>query len=108
MSEYLIVISATDKRGLSQVEEQHCIAEYGKWAQLLAEKHVAARRLDLSEGTHLPSKKTPNTDGPFAEAKELIAGVIIVEAESQEAADKIAMTCPLREYFQLYVKKVSS
>lgn len=106
MAEYLIIINAADERGLSPAEEQHCITEYGKWAQQLSKKHITARRLDLSEGTLLPSKKAPTTDGPFVEAKELIAGIILIEASSQEQAAKIAESCPLREYFQLFVKKV--
>lgn len=107
MNEYLILIAAHDKRGLSIEEEQHCIAEYGKWATELGEKHVTGRRLALNEGKLLPSKKEVITDGPFVEAKELIAGIILIQAESLDQACEFADTCPLRAYFQLYVKETN-
>ncbi|MEQ8904588.1 YciI family protein [Ekhidna sp.] len=107
MSEYLIVIAAESKRGLSASEEQHCITEYGKWAEALIEKHIVARRLSLESGELIPSKNAVTTDGPFVEAKELIAGFVLIEAESQTEAAKIASSCPLNEYFHLFVKAVN-
>ncbi len=35
------------------------------------------------------------TDGPFAEAKELVGGYSMVQADSLEAACEIAKTCPI-------------
>ncbi|MEO9868879.1 YciI family protein [Ekhidna sp.] len=107
MSEYLIVIAAENERGLSPAEEQHCIKEYGKWAETLGSKHVTARRLSLHKGELIPSKKKLTTDGPFVEAKELIAGFILIEAADNKEATSIASSCPLNEYFQLFVKSVS-
>ncbi|WP_370090466.1 YciI family protein [Ekhidna sp.] len=104
MSEYLIVIAAENERGLSPAEEKHCIAAYGKWAEKLGQKHIVARRLSLDLGHLFPSKKTLTTDGPFAEAKELIAGFVLIQADSQQEANKIASSCPLNEYFHLFVK----
>ena len=104
MKEYLILIAAQNKRGLSQAEEQHCIEAYGKWAEALAEKHITARRLSLEAGELIPSKNSVTTDGPFVEAKELIAGFVLVSASSSEEARKLAASCPLNEYFDLYVK----
>ncbi len=107
MKEYLIIIAADNKRGLSQSEEQHCIQEYGKWAAQLAEKHVTARRLSLDEGVFVPKKKSLTTDGPFIEAKELIAGIVLIEADSIAKAKEVASSCPLNEYFHLYVKETN-
>lgn len=107
MSEYLIVIAAENERGLTASEEQHCITEYGKWAEALAEKHIVARRLSLKSGELIPSKNGVTTDGPFVEAKELIAGFVLIEAENQTGASKIASSCPLNEYFHLFVKAVN-
>ena len=104
MSDYLIVIAAENARGLSPAEEEHCIKEYGKWAEELGEKHIVARRLSLDSGHLIPSKKILTTDGPFAEAKELIAGFVLVQADTQQEANEIASSCPLNEYFHLFVK----
>ncbi len=107
MEEYLITIAADQKRGLTEVEEAHCISEYGKWAESLEEKHVTARRLAMEPGITLPSKRNLTTDGPFAEAKELIAGIIVIQASTIDEAKEITNSCPLREYFQLFLKKIN-
>ncbi|WP_425390854.1 YciI family protein [Ekhidna sp.] len=107
MSEYIVIIAAENERNLSPSEEQHCIVEYGKWAEDLAEKHIVARRLSLESGELIPSKNSVTTDGPFVEAKELIAGFILIEAKDQIAANKIASSCPLNQYFHLFVKAVN-
>jgi hypothetical protein len=38
------------------------------------------------------------TDGPFAEAKDLVSGFLIVSADSLEAAVELARGCPIFEY----------
>ncbi len=105
MKEYLILISEDSSGELAPVESQHCMTAYGEWATALGEKHIIARRLDDSQGKFLESRRDPVTDGPFAEAKELLAGIILINAESIEEAEEIARACPLNDYFHLYVKK---
>ncbi|MEM7298323.1 MAG: YciI family protein [Bacteroidota bacterium] len=107
MNEYLILIAAHDEKSLSIEEGQKCITDYGKWASELGEKHVTGRRLAFTDGRLLPSKKEVVTDGPFVEAKELIAGIILVQAESLDHACELADACPLRAYFQLFVKETN-
>lgn len=107
MAEYLVTIAASDKRNLSVSEEQECLTGYQKWAAEIGDKHVIARRLALTDGKLLPPTNGVITDGPFVEAKELIAGIIILEADSLEHASEIALSCPLRKYFQLFVKEVN-
>lgn len=38
------------------------------------------------------------TDGPYAEAKDLVSGFLIVSASSLDAAVEIARGCPIYEY----------
>ena len=107
MEEYLITIAADNPtRGLSEEETLYCINEYGKWAESLAEKHVLAKRLSMNPGTIFPSKRSITTDGPFAEAKELIAGIIVIQVGDEQEAKNIAESCPLNAYFHLFIKKV--
>ena len=106
MKDYLVFISAPEKRGLTEEETQKCLTDYGLWAQELGEKHILGKRLDLGEGKFLKRKTPPFTDGPFAEAKELIAGIIILKASSLDEASELASTCPLSEYFHLFVKEI--
>lgn len=107
MSEYLILIAAENERGLSPSEEQKCITEYGAWAEELAEKHIIARRLSLNNGELIKSKRSVTTDGPFVEAKELIAGFVLVNADSTKEATHIAESCPLNQYFHLFIKETN-
>ncbi len=104
--EYLVLISATDQTQISPADEDKCMADYAIWAQALGEKHLLGKRLDISPGKHLKSKQIPSTDGPFAEAKELIVGIIVLSAESMESAAEMAESCPLRDYFELLVKEI--
>jgi hypothetical protein len=46
------------------------------------------------------------TDGPFAEAKEQLAGYIMVECESPERAVEIAARWPDARYFAMEVRPV--
>ena len=106
MAEYLIIIAAENERGLTAAEEQHCIQEYGKWAEKLGETHQVARRLSTDQGELIPGKQL-TTDGPFVEAKELIAGFVLITASNLNEAKDIAASCPLNEYFHLFVKAVN-
>jgi len=108
MNEYMILIVAEDERGLSPEDAETCITEYGKWAEKLGETHVTARRLKLDSGVLINKNKELITDGPFAESKELIAGIVLVNANSLDQATDIAHSCPLIEFFNLFVKEVHS
>lgn len=46
------------------------------------------------------------TDGPFAEAKEQLAGYLMVECESMERAVEIAARWPDAKYFAMEVRPV--
>jgi hypothetical protein len=51
---------------------------------------------DEAEGVRLARRagRIVATDGPFAECKEVVAGFLIVEAASREAAIEVAKRCP--------------
>ena len=38
------------------------------------------------------------TDGPYAEAKDLVSGILLISASSLDAAVEIARGCPIYEY----------
>jgi len=68
-----------------------------------------------AEGLHPPSKgkrlrvsggKPVITDGPFAEAKEVIAGFWIIQVKSQEEAIEWAKRCPLPEGGVMEIRQV--
>jgi hypothetical protein len=45
-------------------------------------------------------------DGPFAEAKEVIAGYFVIEAANVEAATAIAARCPNADFGSVEVREV--
>ena len=68
-----------------------------------------------SEGLHAPSKgarlrmsggKPVITDGPFAEAKEVIAGFWMIRVGSKEEALEWARRCPLPEGGVMEIRQV--
>jgi hypothetical protein len=69
----------------------------------------------IAEGLHPTSKgkrlrvsggKPIVTDGPFTEAKEVIAGFWIIQAKSQEEAVQWAKRCPLPEGGLMEIRQV--
>jgi hypothetical protein len=74
-----------------------------------------AGALLAAEGLHPTSKgtrlrvlggKPVITDGPFAEAKEVIAGFWIIQAKSKEEAIEWAKRCPLPENGLIEIRQV--
>jgi hypothetical protein len=51
-----------------------------------------------SAGKTVRGKSKAVTDGPFAEAKDLVTGMLVVRAATLEEATEIAKGCPIYEY----------
>jgi hypothetical protein len=102
MSRYAFVF-----RGGAVVRKELAPAELGahlqKWMVWLGELEKKGQteangtRLQLSGRTVRGTSKAI-TDGPFAEAKDLVTGVLVVNAPTIEAATEIAKGCPIYEY----------
>jgi hypothetical protein len=102
MNRYVFVF-----RGGAVVHKELAPAELGahlqKWMVWLSElgKNGQAEpnglRLQLSGKTVRGRSKTV-TDGPFAEAKDLVTGSLVIHAPTLEAATDIAKGCPIYEY----------
>jgi hypothetical protein len=69
----------------------------------------------LAEGLHPTSKgvrikvtggKKVLTDGPFTEAKEVIAGFWVIQAKSREEAIEWANRCPLPEHGLIEIRQI--
>lgn len=102
MDQYLLLLheSPADYADVSPSEMQAIIDRYSKWAkQLAAEGRIAGghkladdggKRLRAGRGGGAPLV----TDGPYAEAKDVVGGLFIVNAESYDDAVRIATSCP--------------
>jgi hypothetical protein len=89
-------------------------AGYGAYA-VLTEELMAAGELIVSEALADPSLskrvtvrggRTVTTDGPFAEAKEQLAGIFLVECDSIDRAVEIGARIPGAEYLEVEVRPV--
>lgn len=76
------------------------LAKWTAWVDALTKAgHTEALLPPLENGgkTVRGSSKTV-TEGPYAEAKDLVSGVLVVSASSLEAAVELARGCPIYEY----------
>jgi hypothetical protein len=102
MSRYVFVF-----RGGAVVHKELAPAELGahlqKWMVWLTDldkkglSEPNGPRLQLSGKTVRGTSKTV-IDGPFAEAKDLVTGTLVIHAPTIDAATEIAMGCPIYEY----------
>ncbi len=84
----------------SPTELQQHLAKWTAWTDGL----LAAGRLATAQAlVHPPSGKTVRgrermvTDGPYAESKDLVSGILVVEAASLDEAAELARGCPILE-----------
>jgi hypothetical protein len=60
-----------------------------------------AKRLQVRDGT-------PRlTDGPFAEAKEMIGGLFVLNCETEEQAVALAAECPAAQWCTIEIRKLA-
>lgn len=76
------------------------LAKWTAWIDgLAAAGHTEAHPPPLENGgkTVRGSSKAV-TDGPYAEAKDLVSGILMISAASLDAAVELARGCPIYEY----------
>jgi hypothetical protein len=66
------------------------------WMQTLGQKQIMLGGEPLqSSGKKISGQKKVVTDGPFAEAKEMVGGYLIVNAKDLDHAVEISKDCPI-------------
>jgi hypothetical protein len=100
MNQYLLLLHETpaDYADMSPADMQELIGRYVAWTQEMRTKgHLVAgekladdggRQIRVAHGKPLAS------DGPYAEAKDVVGGLYILKAESDAHAEQLAATCP--------------
>lgn len=100
MNQYLLLLheNPADASELSPAEIHEVIARYKAWSSQLAGRGllVGGEKLTDDGGTHLRLRndKPLATDGPYAEAHDVIGGIFTIKAESDAMAQELAATCP--------------
>ncbi|MEO6602300.1 MAG: YciI family protein [Polyangiaceae bacterium] len=76
------------------------LAKWTAWVNELAKAgHTEAHLPPLENGGKtLRGSSKAVTDGPYAEAKDLVSGILVVSAASLDAAVELARGCPIYEY----------
>ncbi|MDM0115590.1 YciI family protein [Variovorax sp. J22R133] len=96
---FMVIVKATDQSEAGAPPDEKILAAMGKYNEELANAGVLVSAEGLhpsSKGARVKFSGTRRTvvDGPFAEAKELIAGYWIFQVKSREEAIEWVRKCP--------------
>jgi|SRR5262245_10009688 len=95
---------------LSPAEMQAVVARYGAWSTALRDASNLAGSQKLRDGSGRLVRRSSSdvmvSDGPYAEGKEVIGGLFVLEVDDYDAAVAIAKTCPHLEFGSIEVREV--
>jgi len=96
MSEYVFLYRGGDA-GRSPDNVQQTMQKWMTWLKGLAEKgHIKDQGQPLEPGGKLVrGKQKAVTDGPFAEAKDIVGGYTLIEARDLDQAVELSKGCPI-------------
>jgi|SRR2546428_8256184 len=114
MAQYLLVLRDNGKyQGMSKMspeEMQKILTRYRTWSGKLQErgKLAGGQKLRDREGKVIKrsGSKVAVTDGPFAEAKEVIGGFYLIEAANYDEAISLANDCPHLDFGSIEVREI--
>jgi len=104
MAQFLMLLhdSPTDFEGMSPEDLESVIGEYVAWRRGLEERSllVGSNKLEDEGGRDLSlvDGQLRVVDGPYSEAKEVLGGYFLIEAEDYDSAVEIASGCPHLRY----------
>jgi len=99
MAAFMLIFRGGNARGDSPEQMQLHMQKWFTWFQGLSKSGVfKGQGAPLEPGGKVVrgTRKTVS-DGPYAEAKDLVGGYAVVEAQDLEAAVEIALGCPTYE-----------
>ena len=98
MSEYVFLYRGGEA-GRSPERIQQSMQKWMAWFKELAENgHVKDRGQPLERaGKLVNGKRKTVTDGPFAEAKDLVGGYTLILAKDLDEAAELSKGCPILE-----------
>jgi len=98
VSEFVLLYRSTDEAyGESMGSPEKAPQTMAKWQAWFKDMTEKGQLLDRSCGKVVGGKKKTVTDGPYAEAKEVVGGFSIIEARDLNEAAHIASGCPILE-----------
>ena len=101
-SQFLLLLRQPhgDGPGPTPEEMRHIMSRFTAWMEGLSAKGMVAGTNGLeSTGMVLRGPRGASvTDGPYAEAKEIVGGYVLINADSLDHAIEAARDCPGLEY----------
>ena len=100
MNQYLLILheKPADAAPLSPAEMKEMIGRYQAWSQQMAQRGllVSGEKLSDDGGRHLRLQGGVPlaSDGPYAEAHDVVGGIFTIKAESDAMAEDLAASCP--------------
>lgn len=93
-------------QAMSPDEMQAIIQRYGQWRAKV--QPALGHKLRDGEGRVMrkDSGSLKVSDGPFAEAREVMGGLFVIEAADYAAAVEIARDCPHLDYGTIEVREI--
>lgn len=96
MSEFLYLYRGGDSSGSTPEQMQQHMQKWVDWLKGLGAKgHVRDQGNPLERTGKVVKGKKTITDGPFAEAKDIIGGYTLIEAKDIEQAAELSTGCPV-------------
>ena len=100
MAQYILLLHQVPNYNAELPREQmmEVVKRYMAWADGLRQKGrmVGGEKLAVGGVRHIRTRdgKPVITDGPYAEAKEVLGGYFVIEATDAKEAEAIALECP--------------
>jgi hypothetical protein len=95
MSEFLFLYRGGNTSGTPE-QMQKQMQRWGAWFKEMG-AHVKDMGHPLESGGKVVKGKSAVTDGPYAEAKDLIGGYTLIEAKDLAHAAELSKGCPIFE-----------
>lgn len=98
MSKYMFLFrGGSDMQNASPADQQAGMMKWKVWMDDIASKGklVGGEPLHYGEGKVLSGRAKKITDGPFAEAKEIVGGYLIVDTANMDEAVELGKGCPI-------------
>jgi hypothetical protein len=99
MSEFLYLYRGGEPAGGSPEKMQQTMQKWMGWLKSLGEQgHIKDQGQPLERsGKLVKGRQKTVTDGPFAEAKDVVGGYTVVEARDLAQAVELSKGCPIFE-----------
>jgi hypothetical protein len=99
MSEFVYLYRGGGNSGRSPEQMQQMMQKWMTWLKDLGQKgHIKDQGQPLERaGKLVKGKQKTVTDGPFAEAKDVVGGYTLIEARDLDQAVELSKGCPVFE-----------